>query len=279
MAAAVDLLRDLDARIAPANVERAYTLGPVDLVRGQGHDIDVVGEDVDRDLAHRLHAIGVEDHAALMAEGADLADGLDDADLVVRVHDRDQDGLVSHRGLQILERDQPVGLDGQVGDPVAGLLQPLAGIEHRLVLGHLGDDVVAALLVHLGNALERQVVRLGGAGGKDNLLGGRADQLRDLLARALDTLLRLPAKPVIAAGGVTELAGKVGQHRVEHARVKRGSRVVVHVDGQLQLPRGIGLDDCVLRDDGVSGYDCRAHGVLSPPAVVVRSAGQIRLRC
>jgi hypothetical protein len=51
------------------------------------------------------------------------------------------------------------------------------------VLGDLGDDVVAALAVHLGDALDGQVVALGGAGGEDDLLGGGADQLGNLLAR------------------------------------------------------------------------------------------------
>jgi hypothetical protein len=45
-----------------------------------------------------------------------------------------------------------------------------AGVEHALVLGHGGDDVVLAILVELGNAANREVVRLGGARGEDNLL-------------------------------------------------------------------------------------------------------------
>ena len=104
--------------------------------------------------------------------------------------------------------DQPVGLHRQIGHAVAVLLQPLAGIQNRLVLGDLGDDVVAALAIHLRNALDGQVVALGGAGGKDDLLGGGADELGDLLARRLHGLLRLPAKGVVAAGRVAELGGE-----------------------------------------------------------------------
>ena len=54
------------------------------------------------------------------------------------------------------------------------------------MFGHLSDDVIAALAVHFGDALDREIVRLGRAGGKDNLLGGRADQLGNL-ARAVST--------------------------------------------------------------------------------------------
>jgi hypothetical protein len=81
---------------------------------------------------------------------------------------------------------------------------------NRLVLGDLGDDVVAALAVHLGDALDGQVVALGGAGGEDDLLGGGADQPRNLLARRFHGLLRLPSKGVVAAGRVAKLGGEVG---------------------------------------------------------------------
>ena len=42
-----------------------------------------------------------------------------------------------------LEVDQAVLLHRQVGDLEAFLLELAAGIEHALVLGHGGDDVVA----------------------------------------------------------------------------------------------------------------------------------------
>ena len=43
---------------------------------------------VDRNLAHRLHRVGVEDHVALVTDLADLRDRLNHADLVVGEHDR-----------------------------------------------------------------------------------------------------------------------------------------------------------------------------------------------
>ena len=89
---------------------------------------------------------------------------------------RDEDGLVGAFGddgaLELVEVDEAVGLHGQIGDVVALLLELLAGVEDGLVLGDLGDDVVAALAVHLGDALDGEVVGLGGAGGEDDLLGG-----------------------------------------------------------------------------------------------------------
>ena len=123
MASAVDLLGDLDAGVAAADVERADTLGPVELVAGEREDVDVVGLHVDGDLADGLDGVGVEEDALLVADLADLADGLDDADFVVGVHDGDQDGLLRAFGddgaAEVVEVDEAVGLDGQVGDAVA----------------------------------------------------------------------------------------------------------------------------------------------------------------
>jgi hypothetical protein len=95
VAAAVNLLGKLHARVAAANIQRAHALRPVDLVAGEREQVDVVGLHVDGNLADGLHGVGVEDDALLVAELADLGDGLDDADLVVRVHDADEDRLAS----------------------------------------------------------------------------------------------------------------------------------------------------------------------------------------
>ena len=83
------------------------------------------------------------------------------------------------------EIDQAVRLHRQIGDPVAMFLQPLAGVQHALC-SVTGDDVVALLAIHLGHALDRQVVALGGAAGENDLVGAGADQLA-ICARALST--------------------------------------------------------------------------------------------
>ena len=103
------------------------------------------------------------------------------------------------------------------------------------MLGGRGDDVVALLGVHLGDALDRQIVRFGGAAGEDDLLGGGADQARDLLARLLHRLLGFPAEAVIAAGGIAEDLEEIRLHRLEHARIHRRGRVIVHVNRQFHI--------------------------------------------
>ncbi len=48
-----------------------------------------------------------------------------------------------------------------------------------------------------------------------------ADQRGDLLAGGLHRLLGVPAERVALGGGVAELLGEVGQHRLEHPRIDR----------------------------------------------------------
>ena len=111
----------------------------------------------------------------------------------------------------------------QVRDLEALALEALAGVEHALVLGLDGDDVVALLLVEAGRALDREVVRLGRARGEHDLLAVAADQRGDLPARVLDRGLGGPAEDVVAAGGVAEVLREERQHRLDDARIDRAS--------------------------------------------------------
>ena len=253
MPAAVDDRGNLHTRILATNIQRAHSLGPVHLVAGDGCQVDVLLDHVDRNLTDRLSRVGVEDHAAFVAELANLNYRLNYANLVVGVHDRHQDGLVVHCALQVIEIDQAVLLDGHIGDAVPILFEALAGVEHGLVLGNRGDNVVTLLAIHLRHTLDGEVIALGGAGSEDDLFCGRADQLGDTLARGLDAFFGSPSKGVIAAGSIAELLHEVGQHLFEDTRVHRCGGVVVHVDGQLHtfaigaVRLRVGLGDLYIR--------------------------------
>ena len=153
----------------------------------------------------------------------------------------DQNGLVVDGALQVFEIDQPISFHRQIRDAIAILLKPLARIENSLVLCHLRDDVVAALAVHLRDALDGQVVRLRGARGEDDLFRGGADELCNLLARRFNSLLRFPAKGVVAARRVAKLAGEVGHHRFQHPGVERAGGVIIHIDRQRHACRNFHL--------------------------------------
>ena len=137
--------------------------------------------------------------------------------------------------------------DRQVGDLEALALEALAGVEHRLVLGLRGDDVVALLLVELGGALDREVVRLGRARGPDDLLARRR--------RSAPRPARAPGRPPSRRSSRTR---GCGSPRCRSPRVKYGSiasstrgstggrRVVVHVDRELQSHRRVSFGSCFL---------------------------------
>ena len=128
---------------------------------------------------------------------------------------------------------EPVLLHRQIGDAIAFFFEPLAGVDHRLVLGDAGDDVIALLAIHLGDALDREVVRLGRAAREDDFLRVGANQVGDLFAGLLDRLFGLPSKRMVAARRIAEVLGEVRQHRLDHARIDRRRRVIVHVDRKL----------------------------------------------
>ena len=134
---------------------------------------------------------------------------------------------------QLVEADQPVLLDRQIGDAIALFFEPLAGINHRLVFGDTGDDVIALLAIHLGDALDGQIVGLGRAAREDDFLGVGANQIADLFTGVLDRFFRFPSKRMITAGGVAKVIGEVRQHRLDHARIDRRRGVIVHVDRKL----------------------------------------------
>ena len=102
------------------------------------------------------------------------------------------------------------------------------------MLGDAGDDVVALLFVELDHALDSQVVGFGRTAGEDDVLRRGANQRRNLVARLIHGLFRLPAEAMVAAGGIAELLSEIREHRFEHARIDARRRVIVHVNRGLK---------------------------------------------
>ena len=166
----------------------------------------------------------------LFADGANLRDGLDGANLVVGVHDGHQACLLGDGLLQLLGPDDAVLVDVQVGDGKALLLQGLAGVEHRVVLKGGGDDVVLALALHgAGSALNGPVVAFGAAAGEVDFpwLGPQAAGHRGpgLLQGALGLLAQS-----VKAGGVAVYFFIEGEHGLQHLGGNGGGGGVVRVN-------------------------------------------------
>lgn len=85
-----------------------------------------------------------------------------------------------------------------------------------------GDDVALVVLVEVHEALDGDVVGLGGARGEDDFLRGRVDEVGDLLAGVFDGVVGFPAVEVGAGVGVAVAGEVVGEHGVEDAWVDGG---------------------------------------------------------
>ena len=217
--------------LAP-HVQCTHPFWTVELVSRDRRQVDILLVHLYRNFADGLRCIGVEQYAALTADFPNLHDGLQHADLIVGRHDRHQDRLVVNRCLQIVKIDKPVFLHWEIGQAVSILLQALAGIEHRLVFCDRCDDMVALLFVHLGHALDGEVVTFSGARSEYDLLRSGANQLSNALAGLLHRGFGYPPKGMVPAGSVAELFHEEGQHLVQDSGIYRRGGVVIHVDGQ-----------------------------------------------
>src|SRR5262249_7651017 len=99
MAAAVNDGRKLNPGPLAAHIQCAHTLGPVHLVRRDRNQVEILLDDVNWNLADRLGSIGVKDHAFLMTKLSDFRDRLQNANLVISSHDRDQDRFIVNGAL------------------------------------------------------------------------------------------------------------------------------------------------------------------------------------
>lgn len=185
-----------------SNVACADTLGSVDLVARNRHQVDVPFVDINRDLANCLCGIGVEKDLLRSAEPAYLFYWLDNTNLVVDGHDADEHGVGPNGSFELCHVDETIILDGEVCDVEAFVLEMATAVEHALVFCLTCDDVLllATTTKESGDAFDAHVVALGGAAREDDLLWVGADEVGNALSSILDSLVRLP--PVGVCPGV-----------------------------------------------------------------------------
>src|SRR5277367_6820471 len=168
VAAAINDGRELHAWVATANVQRANTFWAVNLVAADGQHVNVVFLHVDRNFAYRLYAVRGEENPVFLGDFADFRDWIDHSNLIVGIHDGNQNGGWADSGFQLIQVDPAIFLHRQIGDFKTVFFQALAGIQHGLVLDSLSDDVIALFAEHFRDAFDHQVVGFGGAAGKDD---------------------------------------------------------------------------------------------------------------
>src|SRR5450830_1609920 len=233
MATAVHLRFQAHARLA-ADVQRAHAFRAVGFVGREGHQVDLGLLQVDHDLAGRLGSVAMEDDAFRAAEHADLVDRLDHADFIVHQHDGDQNGVGTHGGSQLLDRDQAIVLRLQIGRFKTNAFQLTYRVEHRFVFGLDGDDVLALGFVELRCTLDGQVVAFRGARSPDDFTWVGIDQRRHVAARFFHGFFRGPAIHMAARCRIAELLAQVRNHFVGDAWIDRRGGRVIHVDREMR---------------------------------------------
>ena len=61
----------------------------------------------------------------------------------------------------------------------------------------VAQKMIPWLTEHFGNALQREIVRLGTTAGEDDFFGRCADQIRNLFSSLLGSLFRFPPEPMV----------------------------------------------------------------------------------
>ena len=220
-------LDDIGQGDALPGIQHAHALGAVELVAGQGQHVDVLLLHVDVQVARRLHRVGVEQHALLVAHLANLRDGQDRADLVVGVHDGHQTSVLPDGLRHLLGGDGACGTHVQQRHLKALFFQLLQCVQHRVVLEGGGDDVILAL--SLADPRRRDdglVVGLAAAGGERDLLKAAPETVRYPPPCVRQRLRGLLAHGV-QAGGISVKLLEIGRHS-RHGLVAhpRGGRII-----------------------------------------------------
>src|SRR5690554_917775 len=215
-----------------ANIEGTNALGAIGLVAGERNQVHLHACHVNRSFAGGLGRIHVKQHlvgAGNFANGGNVVNG---ADLVVDVHDGDQNAVLAQRILNLLRMNYAFLVRIQIGNFKTFTLQLAHGVQHGFVFDFGGNQVLALAAVEIGHALDGQVVGLGGTRGPDDLARIGVNQIRHLLAGIFDCFLGAPAIDMRARSEIAKVAfdGQAVNHFFGHTRVNRGSGGIIKVN-------------------------------------------------
>ena len=141
--ATVHLRFQAHARFA-THIQSANAFGAVGFVRGQAHQVDRQGLQIDLNFASRLRRVHMEHDAFFATQRTNACNVLHHTDFVVHMHDADQNRVGANGGFQHIHVQHAVFLHIEVGHFKTLTLEFTHGVEHRFVLGFHGDEVLAA---------------------------------------------------------------------------------------------------------------------------------------
>src|SRR5262249_55023242 len=123
---------------ASANVQGADALGAIYFVCGERKEIDAKHIYIDRDFAGGLYCVCVEANISFSGDSPDFSERLNRAELVVGVHDADQNGLRANCGANGGRIHKTTAVHRKIGNGDALLFESLTGVENRFVFDGSG---------------------------------------------------------------------------------------------------------------------------------------------
>ena len=137
----VSAVEKLPEASATADVESADAFRGVEFVAGERKQIDTQCVDVDGDFSGRLDSVGVEINFVFLGDAADFFERLNCAQLVVGLHDGDENGFGANSLADGPGIDLAFLIDWQVSDVCPLLFQGLAGVKDGFVFDSGGDQM------------------------------------------------------------------------------------------------------------------------------------------
>lgn len=162
-------------------------------------------------MTNSLGAVGEEGDAFFCADFRKGVDVLDEAGLIVDVHDASEDGVGTEGCAEFFVGDAPVMVDVEVGDIDAEGFEVGASVEDGFVLGLYSDDVVSLVAIGLPIPLDGEVDRLSGTGGEDDFFRADVDMVGNALPCVVNGLFGDLAVDMLAVR-IAEVLRKVGEH-------------------------------------------------------------------
>lgn len=136
----------------------------MEFVRGKGQQIDGCQVQIDGHFPGALRGIDVEQQILVFQGPGNFCNRLDDAGLVVDMHDRDQDGFVGYGIDDLIHCKHALAVRPDVSDPDPLGFQVFACRQDGFMLDGRGDDMSAGILSGERSAFDGQIVGFRGAG-------------------------------------------------------------------------------------------------------------------
>ena len=174
-----------------ADVQRADSLRPIEFVRAEREHVHAEGLHVHIQICGGLHRVRVEKDTALAADGGQLSNRVDRANLVVGEHHRCQRGRVTDGRAHRVRRDHAPRVHGKPFDlDTIIFFELFGGLADGVMLDTRGQQPGAIVFPSRERSEHRaaqgEVVRFGAAGGEDDFVGAAVQHGGNRLARGVD---------------------------------------------------------------------------------------------